>query len=218
MRVLMVLLMVTQIVGFSQIVKAQEIRLGAEVDYKISKKNKMEVMYQQRLSEHNMRAESSTIIQSKVNHKQNKNFSYTLGFRYKKSNLFSAESYDISSDKYRLTADVKIKIPEHIKNLSIYNRVRFQQTLASANNQWFLVRNQSMIKYSYSKNLSTNIGYELFYNTNIKALILGRLKFNISYDLSKRFSCSGYFMVDAPIGNNKFDHYYVMGSKLKYSI
>lgn len=83
---------------------------------------------------------------------------------------------------------------------------------------WYLVRNQISVQYKYSKLLDTGISYEVFYNATKNNLAMGRLKFKINHQLSKKFGLAGYFMVDSAFGNKKFDHYYIIGSQLVYRI
>lgn len=216
MRVLKIIGLISLCITYT--LNAQEIRLGAAADYKITKKVKTNFQFQQRFSEHNMRSQSSQLIQTKVNYKQNKHFSYSLAFRYKRENDFNGEMRDKNSDKMRFTTDVKVKIPDPIKHVTVYNRLRFQETYRADSKSWFLIRNQLSAKYKYSKVLSNSMSFELFYNARSNALELARTRFKIDHQLTKKFAISAYFMIDAPLANKKFDHFYVVGTHLLYKI
>ena len=175
---------------------AQETRAGLKLKYNLSENISSETLLQIRNEQLDNSRIRSYVGEYELNYTRFKYIKPGIAFRYKYKQDFSEEIDDQRNDKYRLSADLKLKIPENIDNVSLTNRMRYQYSVNQEGEDKSFLRNEFTLGYKPVKSLKTYVSPEIFYNLNKDELDRLRFQFGVDIKLSSRYEIGAYYIAE----------------------
>lgn len=187
-----------------------ELWTGAKLEYKLSKKVKLELEEQVRLND-NMSTTKVFFVEPGIRYKFNKFIDFKFKYRF--------SDFHQSRNENRMTMDIRFEYDIPKNPIDLKYRFRFQDSKVTYTEQKInYTRHEWTADINLTKWMDPYVSYEIFYLQQKKEIRTHRYSLGLQWKLGKDLDFTTFYVMDYQVNVKKPDTQHIFGGTFSYSL